>query len=118
MCDVANHTLSLITVKTRAVRYELLRRMLLLNRLDFALSLPTQNVDFMFLMLPVLFNFLGQEEVCTSIEPYSDISASLTPRPFLSFRLEQITGIEPATSAWEANILPLNYICVGVANRT
>lgn len=36
----------------------------------------------------------------------------------LSFRLEQITGIEPATSAWEANILPLNYICVGVANRT
>ncbi len=26
--------------------------------------------------------------------------------------LEQITGIEPAWSAWEAEVLPLNYICV------
>nr|DAL11361.1 MAG TPA_asm: hypothetical protein [Caudoviricetes sp.] len=33
--------------------------MLLLNHLDFALSLPTQNVAFMFLILPILFNFLG-----------------------------------------------------------
>ena len=24
--------------------------------------------------------------------------------------VKRITGIEPATSAWEANILPLNYI--------
>ena len=24
---------------------------------------------------------------------------------------EQITGIEPASSAWEADILPMNYIC-------
>lgn len=24
--------------------------------------------------------------------------------------LERTTGIEPATSAWEANILPLNYV--------
>lgn len=25
---------------------------------------------------------------------------------------EQTTGIEPASSAWEADILPMNYICV------
>ena len=28
------------------------------------------------------------------------------------FSLEQMTGIEPAYSAWEADVLPLNYICV------
>ena len=27
-----------------------------------------------------------------------------------SFLLERMTGIEPATEAWEASILPLNYI--------
>ena len=26
--------------------------------------------------------------------------------------LEQATGIEPALSAWEAEVLPLNYACV------
>ena len=25
------------------------------------------------------------------------------------FRLERVTGIEPAFSAWEADVLPLNY---------
>ncbi len=25
--------------------------------------------------------------------------------------MEQMTGIEPAWSAWEAEVLPLNYIC-------
>ena len=24
---------------------------------------------------------------------------------------KQMTGIEPASSAWEADILPMNYIC-------
>ena len=24
---------------------------------------------------------------------------------------EQTTGIEPASSAWEADVLPMNYIC-------
>ena len=28
------------------------------------------------------------------------------------FVLEQMTGIEPARSAWEAEVLPLNYICM------
>ena len=26
--------------------------------------------------------------------------------------LERATGIEPASSAWEADILPMNYICI------
>ena len=26
-----------------------------------------------------------------------------------AFRLERVTGIEPALSAWEADVLPLNY---------
>ena len=28
--------------------------------------------------------------------------------------LKQITGIEPASPAWEASILPMNYICMSV----
>ena len=28
------------------------------------------------------------------------------------FLLEQMTGIEPAFSAWEADALPLSYICI------
>ena len=30
----------------------------------------------------------------------------------IGFSLEQMTGIEPAYSAWEADTLPLSYICV------
>ena len=30
------------------------------------------------------------------------------------FCMERIAGIEPVTSAWEANILPLNYIRMSV----
>ena len=26
--------------------------------------------------------------------------------------LEQTTGIEPAPSAWEAEVLPLNHVCI------
>lgn len=29
--------------------------------------------------------------------------------------LEQMTGIEPASSAWEAEVLPLNYICIALS---
>ena len=25
---------------------------------------------------------------------------------------KQMTGIEPASSAWEADVLPMNYICL------
>lgn len=31
--------------------------------------------------------------------------------------LEQITGIEPVTCAWQAHILPLNYICICMAGK-
>ena len=30
-----------------------------------------------------------------------------------AFLLEQVTGIEPAYSAWEADTLPLSYTCLG-----
>jgi hypothetical protein len=37
-----------------------------------------------------------------------------TDRPFdQGFRRERATGIEPAFSAWEADVLPLNYARVG-----
>ena len=29
--------------------------------------------------------------------------------------LYQMTGIEPASSAWEAEVLPLNYICIALS---
>ena len=32
-----------------------------------------------------------------------------------SFLLEQVTGIEPAYSAWEADTLPLSYTCASLA---
>ena len=32
--------------------------------------------------------------------------------------LEQITGIEPVTCAWQAHVLPLNYICICMAGVT
>ena len=31
--------------------------------------------------------------------------------------LERVTGIEPALSAWEADVLPLNYTRVGYQHR-
>lgn len=31
--------------------------------------------------------------------------------PIRTLLLEQATGIEPAWSAWEAEVLPLNYAC-------
>ena len=32
--------------------------------------------------------------------------------PTLTAYLKQMTGIEPASPAWEAGILPMNYICI------
>ena len=37
---------------------------------------------------------------------------SYTTRWDSPFRVERMTGIEPAFSAWEADVLPLNYIRV------
>lgn len=36
-------------------------------------------------------------------------------RKQLLFILEQVKGIEPSCSAWEADILPLNYTCTSIA---
>lgn len=32
----------------------------------------------------------------------------------IGYIMEQITGVEPAPSAWEADVLPLNYICTSI----
>ena len=39
--------------------------------------------------------------------------ASLLPIPGVRSLRERVTGIEPALSAWEADVLPLNYTRVG-----
>ena len=39
-----------------------------------------------------------------------------TPRTAWGFFLEQVTGIEPAYSAWEADTLPLSYTCLVLYN--
>ena len=30
----------------------------------------------------------------------------------IRYKRQQITGIEPASPAWEASVLPMNYICM------
>jgi hypothetical protein len=37
------------------------------------------------------------------LDPLTEMAAELV------IRLERVTGIEPAYSAWEADVLPLNY---------
>ncbi len=41
-------------------------------------------------------------------------SLRLSSLEFTGFRAykKQMTGIEPASSAWEADVLPMNYICM------
>ena len=34
------------------------------------------------------------------------------------FAMERIMGVEPTTSAWEANVLPINYIRMQYNNYT
>lgn len=34
------------------------------------------------------------------------------PLGYTPIFMEQMTGIEPAYSAWQADVLPLNYICM------
>ena len=38
--------------------------------------------------------------------------------PAWTFTLERVTGIEPALSAWEADVLPLNYTRVQLHRLT
>ncbi len=49
---------------------------------------------------------------CESIEERKVKSEKVKSRTHShSGFLEQVAGIEPATSAWEADVLPLNYTC-------
>ena len=40
-----------------------------------------------------------------------EIAEALILQASASKKEEQMTGIEPASSAWEADVLPMNYIC-------
>src|SRR5699024_3144284 len=47
--------------------------------------------------------------------PYTTLFRSRNPRSVTwGFHLERVKGIEPALSAWEAEVLPLNYTRVRV----
>lgn len=62
-------------------------------------------------------DILRQEKIATIQRP-APIILKITPITVKTyqniknspFKLERITGIEPALSAWEAEVLPLNYI--------
>jgi hypothetical protein len=49
----------------------------------------------------------GQSEAITGSRLDLDVALKVLVRG--RFRLERVTGIEPALSAWEADVLPLNY---------
>ena len=53
----------------------------------------------------MLFNYIEKIIIFPKIRKPHKLAA------FLQL-VEQATGIEPAYSAWEANILPLNYACI------
>lgn len=40
-------------------------------------------------------------------------SYELPQQHFIAY-FKQITGVEPASPAWEASILPMNYICMNL----
>ena len=49
---------------------------------------------------------------CTRLSLWKkDNPSATTMKP--DSEMEQMTGIEPAYSAWEADTLPLSYICIG-----
>ena len=47
----------------------------------------------------------------TGLEPATPTLARSYSTNWATVAYKQMTGIEPASSAWEADILPMNYIC-------
>ncbi len=43
---------------------------------------------------------------------YTTFEVVTKQHSFESNKKEQATGIEPASSAWEAEVLPLNHACI------
>jgi hypothetical protein len=53
--------------------------------------------------------------VCSAWHGMPRISVSAVEIRYWSTAVEPMTGIEPAYSAWEADVLPLNYIGVAAS---
>ena len=53
----------------------------------------------------------GLKERQTGLEPATPTLARSYSTNWATVAYKQMTGIEPASSAWEADILPMNYIC-------
>ena len=56
---------------------------------------------------------------CSLVYSFSVSKYTLTEnRCQIFFERKQITGIEPASPAWEASVLPMNYICISTQRKT
>ena len=55
-------------------------------------------------------NFRGTSWHDTPVRPLGVTQFPGQKLSDLGFRVERTTGIEPASSAWKAEVLPLNYI--------
>ena len=56
---------------------------------------------------------LAQAElICAEHGNKPVVSKTKAPAKAGAFVLEQVKGIEPSYSAWEADVLPLNYTCI------
>ena len=66
----------------------------------------------------VFFKYLprqkGLEPLTYCLEGSCSIQLSYWRR--VTFVMEQMMGIEPTRSAWKAEVLPLNYICISLCN--
>ena len=59
-----------------------------------------------------LHNVLSEREQNKNATRNKTVSGGVFPRNQYEGVMEQVRGIEPPCSAWEADILPLNYTCV------
>ncbi len=62
---------------------------------------------------PTISNDDARGQISDAAVAFVDSLASRTTVTWAEVTMERMTGIEPALSAWEAEVLPLNYIRVG-----
>lgn len=76
-------------------------------------SLPTFHIDIV---------WQGLKDLNLQLLIWSQAVCQLSLSPFIFsyvcvFKMEQIAGIEPAASAWKAEVLPLYDICINWSTR-
>ena len=62
------------------------------------LAICTSNTD---------FHRLAKQHACRTIKTTYKLYKFVS-----CYKLEQVVGIEPTSSAWKAEVLPLNYTCI------